>query len=102
MHLFLFLSYTTNEERIPRNVFTAVTPSTRGLSTLNMNQDRCHNWTAYYVDLKNKVAQTRKSGMITSSAQKLGYEEEIKQLQRTLRTMQESPMEYEMCVRVYT
>ena len=78
--------------------YTTHSPALRVCIDVNMNQDRCHNWMAYYGDLKMKVSQTRKSGMITSGAQKLGYEEEIKHLQRTLRTIQESPMEYEMCV----
>jgi hypothetical protein len=60
-------------------------------------EEQASNWTHYYAELKGKTQSIRKSGVAISALQHLELDESWKKLQRSLKTIQDAPMEYEIC-----
>lgn len=55
------------------------------------------NWPHHYEDLKRKTQSTRKTGAAVSKLQLLEFDERWNGLDKALKTIQEAPMEYEVC-----
>lgn len=60
-------------------------------------EEQATNWTHYYDVLKKKTQSIRKSGVAISKVQHQELDENWDKLQRSLKTIQDAPMAYEIC-----